>query len=138
MPSPPPINPIFQPVQEPDITTSYKEMPASILPSVSSSEVESQLQQIPAENPFSPASKTAEVTTLDPSIIPSLLSLALRPPSPPQPPVTQITQAFLSQVQQVFIQPFPVRWSHPCLNLQAAYPSVQVAPVLVTSPTAPP
>ena len=93
------MNPIFQPVQEPDITTSNKEMPASILPSLSSSKVESQLQQISAERPFSPASKTAEDTTLDPSTIPNLLSLAFRPPSPPQPPVTQITQVNLSHVQ---------------------------------------
>ena len=40
MSSPPPINPIFQAVQEPDITTSNKEKSASILPSLSSSEVE--------------------------------------------------------------------------------------------------
>ena len=84
------MNPIIQPVQEPDITTSNKEMSASIL-SLLSSEVESQLQQISAERPFFSASQTAEDTILDPSTIPKLLSLALRPPSPPQPPVTQIT-----------------------------------------------
>ena len=87
-PSPSPMNPIFQPVQEQDITTSNKERPTSILPLISSSEVESQLQQI---SPFSPASKTAEDTTLDPSTIPNLLSLDLRPPSPPEQLVTQIT-----------------------------------------------
>ena len=100
IPSPPPMNPIFQPVREQDITTSIKEMPASILPSLSSSEVESQLQQISAERPFSQASKITDDTTLDPSTIHNLLSLALRPPSPPQPPVSQITQATLSQDQQ--------------------------------------
>ena len=96
--SPPPMNPIFQSVQEPDITTSNKESPVSILPSVSSSEVESQLQQISAEKPFSPTSKTAENTTLDPSTIPNLLSLASSPLSPPQPPVTQITWGTLLQI----------------------------------------
>ena len=54
-------------VQEPDITVSNKEIPASILPSISSYKNESQLQQISAEKPFSPASKTAENTTLDSS-----------------------------------------------------------------------
>ena len=113
IPSPPPMNPIFQPVQEPDIKISNKEMPASILPSISSSEVESQFQQISAEKPLSSASKTVEDTTLDPSTIPNLMSLALRPlfsstttsytdnpsflstsptaPSTPQSLVTQIT-----------------------------------------------
>ena len=76
MPSPPPMNTIFQPVQEPDITTSNKEISASILPSISSCKVESQLQQISAEKPFSLASKTAEDTTLDPFTIPHLQSLA--------------------------------------------------------------
>ena len=57
------MNPIFQPIQEQDATISNKETPASILPSLSSSEVESQLQQISSEKPFSPASKTAEDTT---------------------------------------------------------------------------
>ena len=132
IPSPPSMNPIFQPVQETDTTTSNKETPTSLLPSQSSSEVESQLQQISAEKPFSPTSKTAEDTTLDPSTIPNLLSLALSPPSPPQPPVLQITQTTLSQIQQIFTQPFPLRQSQPCLDLQAAYYSVQVASVLVT------
>ena len=90
-PNPPPMNPIFQPVQEPDTTTSNKETLASLLPSLSSSEVESQFQQISAEKPFSPTSKTAEDTTLDLSTIANLLSLVLSPPSTPQPPVTQIT-----------------------------------------------
>ena len=70
MPSHPPMNPIFQSI----LTTSNKEMPGSILPSLSSSEVESQLQQISAERPFSPASKTTEDTTLDPITIPNLQS----------------------------------------------------------------
>ena len=96
------MNPIFQPVQEQDITTTNKVTPASILPSLSSSEVESQLQQNSAKKPFSSTSKTAEDTTLDPTTIPNLLSLALRPPSP-QPPDTPITQATLPQVQQPFI-----------------------------------
>ena len=155
MPSPP-MNPIFQPVQEPDIITSKKEMPASILPSLSSSKVGSQLQQISVERQFSPASKTAEDTTLDPSTIPNLLSLVLRPPSPPQPLVTQmtratlyqvqqpsshpqplvtqITQATLYQVQQTLIQSFLMRWSCPCLDSHIAYPSIWVAPVPVISP----
>ena len=130
MPSPPPV---FQPVQEPDITTSNKEMPAFILSSLSSSKVESLLKQISPERPIWPAYKTAEDIILDPSTIPNLLSLALRPSSPPQPPVTQTTQATLSQVQQTFIQPFPLRQSYPCLDLCAAYPSVQIAPVPVIS-----
>ena len=99
MPSPPPMNSIFQPVQEPDISTSNKETPASILPAISTSKVELQLQQISAEKPFSPASKPAEDTTLYASTIPNLLSLALRPPSPTQPPATEITQVSSSQVQ---------------------------------------
>ena len=122
MPSPPPMNPIFQPVQEPDITTSNKETPASILPSLSSSKVELQLQQISAERPFSPASKIVEDTTLDPSTIPNLLSMALRPPSPQQPQFAQITQATLPQVQQ---PPFPSTTTSYIDNLS----------YLVTSPT---
>ena len=82
-------------------------MPTSILPSLFSSEVESQLQHITTERPFPPASKTAEDTTLDPSTIPHLLSLALQPPSP-QPLVTQITQATLSQVHQSSSPPPPL------------------------------
>ena len=105
-PSPPPMNPIFQPVQEPDIKTSNKEMPASTLPSLSS-EVELQLQQISAKKPFSQTPKTAEDTPYIPPPFPICCPLALSPPSPPQQPVTQITQTTLLQIQQAFIQPFP-------------------------------
>ena len=128
-------------------------MPASILPSLSLLKLSHSFNRISAERPFSPASITAEDTTLDPSTIPNLLSLAFRPPSPPQPSVTQITsgtlpqvqqpsapppplvtqitQATLLQVQQAFIQTFPLWKSDHCLDLHT---SVQVAPVLVISP----